>query len=327
MAKRQNLNLPTGLSKQLPGTVHSAGTQVVLTATLPIQESNSGSDSERRFGKSGSVGIVAECPDSVQGQYTIRFTDGATVKATLDQITLRRAEIDSLLTSSHFDFEPHVVYKCQVGSKAFGLSNENSDDDIRGIFLPPASVHWSLYSLPEQFESQDRNDDYVFWEIEKFVRLALKSNPNILETLWTPVVFHANEVGKRLLEIRESFLSQHLYKTYSGYVLSQFRKMEKAHQQTGSFKTKHAMHLIRLLHSGIAAVQSGEILVDVGVHREQLLRIRGGKFSFEQIRSLALQLDADFQSAFETTTLPEQPDFDTVNDFVIWSRRWALDKT
>jgi predicted nucleotidyltransferase len=34
-----------------------------------------------------------------------------------------------------------VFYRCQVGSKAFGLATDESADDIRGIYLPPAKPH------------------------------------------------------------------------------------------------------------------------------------------------------------------------------------------
>ncbi len=44
----------------------------------------------------------------------------------------------------------YVIYRCVVGSRAFGLDNADSDTDIRGIYLPPADIHWSLYGVPEQ---------------------------------------------------------------------------------------------------------------------------------------------------------------------------------
>jgi len=182
-------------------------------------------------------------------------------------------------------------------------------------------LHWSLRAIPEQIEGLDEDSDEVYWELEKFLRLALKANPNILETLWTPIVLHADPIAKRLLEIREGFLSKHLYKTYSGYVLSQFRRMKNSYEKTGKYKTKHAMHLLRLLHSGIGALRTGEIMIDVSQHREHLMRVRDGAFTFEDVQKQALELDADFQVAFERTALPEQPDFDLVDQFLIEARR------
>ena len=126
--------------------------------------------------------------------------------------------------------------------------------------------------------------------------------------------------------MRHSFLSKHVYKTYSGYVLSQFRRMANADKSTGAYKPKHAMHLIRLLYSGIHALRTGEILVDVGEHRDELLRIKGGSLSFEEVRTRALELDQVFQQAFATTSLPERPDYERVNRFLIRARRRMVDE-
>lgn len=186
-------------------------------------------------------------------------------------------------------------------------------------------MHWSLFKLPEQLEFTDDDRDEVFWELEKFLKLALKANSNVLETLWTPLVLHADEVAQRLRAMREAFLSRHLYKTYSGYVLSQFRRMANAQAKTGRFKAKHAMHLIRLLYSGIEALRSGEIRIDVAEHRDELLAIKSGALSFTQAQAQALDLDRQFQDAYRQTALPEQPDFQRVNEFLVWARRRMVD--
>jgi len=155
--------------------------------------------------------------------------------------------------------------------------------------------------------------------------LALKANPNVLETLWTPLVLLADETAQGLRTIRQVFLSKHVYKTYSGYVLSQFRRMANAYKEKGTYKPKHAMHLIRLLHSGIAALQTGEIRIDVAEHRDELLRIRNGGMGFEEVKRRALELDEQFQQAFERTALPEQPDYAQVDAFLIRARRRMVD--
>jgi hypothetical protein len=52
----------------------------------------------------------------------------------------------------------YVIYRCVVGSKAFGLDDENSDTDRRGIYLPPAEVHWSMFGVPEQSRARRRKN-------------------------------------------------------------------------------------------------------------------------------------------------------------------------
>ena len=66
------------------------------------------------------------------------------------------------------------------------MDDSESDIDRRGIYLPPAHLHWSLYGVPEQLENSATEETY--WEIQKFLTLALKANPNVLECMHTPLV-------------------------------------------------------------------------------------------------------------------------------------------
>lgn len=161
----------------------------------------------------GSVAVVAESPADNQSAYTLRFADGQTVKAYFRELAIRRKEVEDQLALTDEDLRPWIVYRCQVGSRAFGLASDDSDDDIRAFYLPPGRLHWSLFKLPEQLEFNAEDRDEVYWELEKFLKLALKANPNVLETLWTPLVLHADEVAERLRGMRAVFLTRYLYKT------------------------------------------------------------------------------------------------------------------
>ena len=99
------------------------------------------------------------------------------------------------------DLHNFIIYRCIVGSRAYGLETDQSDTDRRGIYLPPANLHWSLTGVPEQFENSATQE--VYWELQKFLTLALKSNPTILECLYTPLVEHASPVAQELLAMRE----------------------------------------------------------------------------------------------------------------------------
>src|SRR5262249_16839999 len=142
-----------------------------------------------------------------------------------------------------------VIYRCVIGSQAYGLAEAASDVDRRGIYLPTADRHWSLTGLPEQLENHPTQE--VYWELQKFLVLALKANPNVLECLDTPLIEKATAVAEELLRLREAFLSRLVYQTYNGYALSQFRKMQANLRNRGRVKWKHVMHLIRLLLAGI----------------------------------------------------------------------------
>jgi hypothetical protein len=76
--------------------------------------------------------------------HRVRFSDGG-------EVSLRRKEF-SLLSAYKTDetglpsplddraLGPYVIYRCVVGSRAYGLDSETSDTDRRGIYLTPAGA-------------------------------------------------------------------------------------------------------------------------------------------------------------------------------------------
>jgi predicted nucleotidyltransferase len=212
-----------------------------------------------------------------------------------------------------------VMYRCIVGSRAFGLDDANSDTDRRGIYLPTAAMHWSLYGVPEQIENNETQECY--WELQKFLTLALKANPNVLECLYSPLVETITPIAQELLDLREIFLSKLIYQTYNGYVLSQFKKMEQDLRNVGQVRPKHAMHLIRLLLSGITILREGFVPTRVENYRDQLLAIKYQQTSGEAVNEWRLQLHAEFDHAFAQSHLPQRPDYERANAFLISARR------
>jgi hypothetical protein len=156
--------------------------------------------------------------------------------------------------------------------------------------------------------------------LRKFLILALKANPNILECLWTPLVETATPLARELLAMRESFLSKLVYQTYNGYVMSQFKKLEQDLRNQGAIKWKHAMHLIRLLMSGVTALKEGYVAVNVGEQRDFLLSIKRGEMSWDEVNRLRLSLHKEFDAALAETKLPERPDYERANALLIKAR-------
>ena len=124
--------------------------------------------------------------------------------------------------------------------------------------------------------------------------------------------------------MKSIFLSRLVYQTYNGYVMSQFKKMQADIRNHGKVKWKHVMHLILLLLSGIGALRDGFVPVKVDTHRDRLLAIRRGEVPWDDVENWRLSLHKEFNAAFETTKLPERPDYDRADVFLISARRRAL---
>jgi predicted nucleotidyltransferase len=290
-----------------------AGTQIVAIAPVSVIETD-------RSLPAGAVGVIVRAPADPSHAYRIRFVDGAESTLLRGEFRILNAVRESGVgESAEIDWTEFVIFRCIVGSRAYGLDTEQSDVDRRGIYLPPANLQWALYGVPEQLENDATQE--VFWELEKFLKLALKANPGILECLYSPLVEQTSELARELLSIRESFLSKLVYQTYNGYVLSQFRKIEQDVRTSGAIRWKHPMHLIRLLLSGVTILRDGYVPVRVDEHRDRLLAIRRGEMPWEEIDAWRLALHGELDDAFANTSLPERPDFERANSFLLKARR------
>src|SRR5438093_10103743 len=107
--------------------------------------------------------------------------------------------------------------------------------------------------------------------------------------------------------------------------MSQFKKMEQDLRSRGELRWKHAMHLIRLLLSGVTTLKEGFVPVRVEEHREKLLAIRRGEVPWEEVEDWRKRLHHEFNAASEATKLPERPDYEKANAFLIEARRAALE--
>jgi len=269
------------------------------------------------------VGEVVAQPQSSTGAYRVRFPSG--VEFALHRIhletrkKLQKEAAGEGLAAEHRTLLQHVAYRCVVGSRAYGLETTESDTDRRGFFVSPAELHWTFAGPPEQLESQATQECY--WELQKFLILALRANPNVLECLYTPMIEFASPLAHDLLKVRSIFLSKLVYQTYSGYVMSQFKKLSADLRNKGAVRWKHPMHLIRLLLSGITVLQEGFVPLHMQEHRRELLEIRNGKWRWTEVNGWRMELHKRFDLAYAKTRLPETPNFQRAAAFLLAARR------
>jgi uncharacterized protein len=125
---------------------------------------------------------------------------------------------DLLPLASH---APHCLLKATSGSHAYGLNLPHSDVDIRGVFYAPLEL---LYGLQMPDQVSDSTNDTTFFELGRFVELALKNNPNILELLATPEdCVHLRHPVMELFPV-EMFLSKRCRDSFAGYAVAQIKK-------------------------------------------------------------------------------------------------------
>ncbi|UYQ61353.1 nucleotidyltransferase domain-containing protein [Streptomyces peucetius] len=213
----------------------------------------------------------------------------------------------------------HTVYSCVMGSRAFGLATDDSDTDRRGVFLAPTPLFWGFEKPPTHIEGPAQ--EQFSWELERFLELALRANPNILECLHSPLVEHVDDTGRELLALRDACLSRRVHETFVRYAAGQRRKLEADVRQHGAPRWKHAMHLLRLLSSCRDLLRTGELVIDVGADRERLLEVKRGEVAWERVESWMIRLAEEAEAAATVSPLPPAPDRPRVEDFLVRARR------
>lgn len=125
----------------------------------------------------------------------------------------------------------------RVGSKLYGTSTPESDEDFCGLFMPPVEALIGLSPMEQINDSNQVKDasgkntseavDRTFYSLHKFARLALQGNPNIIEMLFIPEahILHDSEAAKLLRDNFSRFIGMHIVPRFLGYACSQKHKM------------------------------------------------------------------------------------------------------
>ena len=212
------------------------------------------------------------------------------------------------------------------------LPTSIDDKDVIGICIPHRDYYYGL----KQFGSRGTKEivqgewDIVIFELTKAIRMLEKGNPNIMAILWLHETHYLNitTAGQLLLDSRDLFVGKHAYHSFIGYAHGQLHRMTHAACQgymgakrkelvkKFGYDTKNASHLIRLLRMGIEFVTDGTLRV-MRQDAQQLLEIKRGEWSLEQIKTEAERLFGVAETAFISSKLPDKPDRTKVNQLCV----------
>ena len=236
-----------------------------------------------------------------------------------------------------------TILRCEAGSSVFGLNlGETADRDELGVCIePPEYVvglgtvelprfgQWVGRSQPDGVRSGPGDLDVTVYSLRKWASLALKGNPSVLLLLFVPrdrcVVWTPAAV--RLQGMASAFASKRAGAAFLGYMQQQ--RLSLTGERTKKvarpelvaahgYDTKYAGHILRLGYQGIEYLTTGRISVPSPPEaREWVLACRRGELSLDAVLALAGELEVALKRAIDTSPLPDEPDRDAVNDFLI----------
>lgn len=121
---------------------------------------------------------------------------------------------------------PCVLARATVGSRAWGLSDANSDHDTRGVLLWPFPWASARGRVPDVVVSADGS--HTLWEVGRTIEQALRADPNTLEMLFVPERDTVDPLAELLFDARDAFVSTRIYGSFGRYAVAQSKKLRQS---------------------------------------------------------------------------------------------------
>ena len=123
--------------------------------------------------------------------------------------------------------EDGTVLLVRHGSFAYGTNIATSDIDIKGVCIPTKEYFLGTTHRFEQAELKAPDPDTTIYDIRKFFNLAAAANPSIIEVLFVDPSDQllVSELGQRIIDNRDKFLSKRIKFSMSGYAFSQLKRI------------------------------------------------------------------------------------------------------
>ena len=140
-----------------------------------------------------------------------------------------------------------ILFKCYSGSRLYGTNGENSDVDIKGVFLPDlndlilgkAPKHYN-FTTGKNNEKNGKDDvDETYYSLHYFLELISKGDTNALDLLFAYTNYEQVIVDtpewSEIIENKDKLITSNM-KSYLGYCKSQSLKYSFKGEKLNDFK-------------------------------------------------------------------------------------------
>lgn len=212
-----------------------------------------------------------------------------------------------------------TILKTIVGSQAHGLANTDSDFDYRGVFVVPTSEILKLHGSVSHTSWLEGKEDDTSWEIGKFLLMAVKSNPTVLETFLAPVV----EFGEWSEKVRQIFPhvwnSNDVKNAFIGYGLNQRKKF---FENKDGRQAKYACAYLRVLFNAWQILSMGTFsvcLLNTPVF-DACKKFKLGNFEIGEVIQLTHEWQEKVEDAFADNP-DKKSNLEPVNELLLEIRK------
>ena len=254
------------------------------------------------------------------------------------------ADLLQRVSESGFPHMDRLIHVFVGGSELHGAKVHGTDDlDIYGVYVEPPELVLGLETVPHFVWSTAGNDrrngpadvDVTLYSLKKWASLACKGNPTALHFLFARGVLQS-PLWSMIVNHKEAFLSRLCAKHFLGFANDQLARVtgRKGRGKKGQrpeleqkygYDVKAAMHALRLLYECEEILRSGTITLP-RPERDQLIRVRTGKYSLDKVLDMANHKFAECERAERESRLPARIDRTTVSQVLTdcYLKSWQM---
>jgi predicted nucleotidyltransferase len=216
---------------------------------------------------------------------------------------------------------PAPIFATISGAHLYGFASPDSDVDLRGAFMLPASEMLGLHAPEETITIEDKTTidlDWVAHDIRKFARLMTNHNGYVLEQLYSPLVVVTTAAHEELMRLGKGCVTRPTVRHYQGFARGRRTRLAEPDPTV-----KHLLYAYRVLLTGIHLMQTGEVVANIQVLNQRfrlseiddlVARKRAGaeKMALEERDHIQHgerldRLEKQLQEAYDASQLPEEP--------------------
>lgn len=136
-----------------------------------------------------------------------------------------KAKIQNLLQQIEKDNNIKIIFAIENGSRSWGMASKDSDFDVRFVFKRQLKDYITLnpvknvinFAFDEKLNPCDAQGsliDMSGFDIYKYLKLLLASNPTTIEWLNSPIVYYGDNNLPLRAYMKENFNQERLFKHY-----------------------------------------------------------------------------------------------------------------
>lgn len=128
-----------------------------------------------------------------------------------------------------------IIFASDTGSRTLGYSNENSDYDIRFIYIQKSEKYLKLIEGTDTIQRKELNVDFVGFDIKKTLNLLKDSNVQIWQLLYSSKVYIATDSSNEMKKISADFFElKKFYHQYAGIISNNYKRKIKNQKEIKS---------------------------------------------------------------------------------------------